>query len=116
MNQTETLHFLVRHGYALLFFWVFVEQAGLPIPSAPLLLAAGALAGSSLAVERSPSPARPEVAPPRRFRVRLPETHPEEMVFRVIPSVLPRYLFWPVSLSLVISYRSTPPSPSGRFE
>src|SRR3972149_1770497 len=78
--------------------------------------AAGALAGSSLAVERSPSPARPEVAPPRRFRVRLPETHPEEMVFRVLPSVLPRYLFRPVSLSLVISYRSTPPSPSGRFE
>lgn len=26
--------------------WVFVEQAGLPIPSAPLLLAAGALAGT----------------------------------------------------------------------
>jgi membrane protein DedA with SNARE-associated domain/rhodanese-related sulfurtransferase len=29
----------------LVFAWVFVEQAGLPIPSAPLLLAAGALSG-----------------------------------------------------------------------
>jgi membrane protein DedA with SNARE-associated domain/rhodanese-related sulfurtransferase len=28
-----------------LFAWVFAEQAGLPIPSAPLLMAAGALAG-----------------------------------------------------------------------
>jgi membrane protein DedA with SNARE-associated domain/rhodanese-related sulfurtransferase len=30
----------------LIFAWVFVEQAGLPIPSAPLLLAAGALSGT----------------------------------------------------------------------
>jgi membrane protein DedA with SNARE-associated domain/rhodanese-related sulfurtransferase len=44
MNQT--LEFLIRHGYTLLFVWVFAEQAGLPIPSAPLLLAAGALAGT----------------------------------------------------------------------
>jgi membrane protein DedA with SNARE-associated domain/rhodanese-related sulfurtransferase len=29
----------------MVFAWVFVEQAGLPIPSAPLLLAAGALSG-----------------------------------------------------------------------
>jgi membrane protein DedA with SNARE-associated domain/rhodanese-related sulfurtransferase len=29
----------------LVFAWVFVEQAGLPVPSAPLLLAAGALSG-----------------------------------------------------------------------
>jgi membrane protein DedA with SNARE-associated domain/rhodanese-related sulfurtransferase len=40
------VEFLVRHGYALLFFWVLAEQLGLPIPSAPLLLAAGALAGT----------------------------------------------------------------------
>ena len=39
------LQFVVQHGYALLFFWVMAEQAGLPIPAAPLLLAAGALAG-----------------------------------------------------------------------
>jgi len=42
----ELLQFVVRHGYTLVFAWVFVEQAGLPIPSAPLLLAAGALAGT----------------------------------------------------------------------
>jgi membrane protein DedA with SNARE-associated domain len=41
----ETLQFLIRHGYALLFFWILFEQLGLPIPAAPLLLAAGALAG-----------------------------------------------------------------------
>jgi membrane protein DedA with SNARE-associated domain len=43
--MTETLQFVVRHGYFLLFAWVFVEQAGLPLPSAPLLLAAGAVSG-----------------------------------------------------------------------
>ena len=43
--MTETLQFVVRHGYLLVFGWVFVEQAGLPVPSAPLLLAAGALSG-----------------------------------------------------------------------
>ena len=35
--------FLLRHGYALLFFWVLAEQAALPVPSAPLLVACGAL-------------------------------------------------------------------------
>ena len=43
--MSETLQFLIRHGYSLLFAWVFIEQAGVPIPSAPILLAAGALAG-----------------------------------------------------------------------
>ncbi len=43
--MNETLQFVVRHGYMLVFAWVFIEQAGLPIPSAPLLLATGALAG-----------------------------------------------------------------------
>ena len=41
----ELLKFVVLHGYALVFAWVFVEQGGLPIPSAPLLLAVGALSG-----------------------------------------------------------------------
>jgi membrane protein DedA with SNARE-associated domain/rhodanese-related sulfurtransferase len=41
----SALDFLIRHGYAVVFVWVFVEQIGLPIPSAPVLLAAGALAG-----------------------------------------------------------------------
>ena len=44
--MNELLQFVVRHGYMLVFAWVFVEQAGLPIPSAPLLLAVGALAGT----------------------------------------------------------------------
>ncbi|HWX38853.1 MAG TPA: DedA family protein/thiosulfate sulfurtransferase GlpE [Candidatus Sulfotelmatobacter sp.] len=42
----ETLQFVLRHGYMLVFGWVFAEQAGLPVPSAPLLLAVGALAGT----------------------------------------------------------------------
>jgi len=39
----ETIDFVERHGYALLFWWVFAEQGALPIPSLPLLVAAGAL-------------------------------------------------------------------------
>ncbi len=42
--MTHTIDFVVRHGYALLFFWILAEQGALPIPSAPLLLACGALA------------------------------------------------------------------------
>jgi membrane protein DedA with SNARE-associated domain/rhodanese-related sulfurtransferase len=37
--------FLVRHGYAVLLAAVLLEQLGLPLPAAPFLLAAGALAG-----------------------------------------------------------------------
>ena len=44
-KMTELLQFVIRHGYMLVFAWVLVEQAGLPVPSAPLLLAAGALSG-----------------------------------------------------------------------
>jgi membrane protein DedA with SNARE-associated domain len=44
--MNSTLEFLVRHGYVVLLGWVFVEQIGLPSPSVPLLLAAGALAGT----------------------------------------------------------------------
>lgn len=40
----EILQFVLHYGYALLFVWVLVEQGGLPIPAAPLLLAGGALA------------------------------------------------------------------------
>lgn len=39
----EALAFVERHGYALLFYWVLAEQCALPLPSVPLLLAAGAL-------------------------------------------------------------------------
>jgi membrane protein DedA with SNARE-associated domain len=41
----EVVGILVEYGYLLVFVWVFGEQMGLPIPSFPLLLSAGALAG-----------------------------------------------------------------------
>ena len=49
----ETLRFILHHGYLVLVAWVFAEQMGLPIPSMPGLLAAGALAG----LDRVPGPA-----------------------------------------------------------
>jgi len=36
-------HILLLYGYLLLFAWVLVEQLGIPLPAAPVLLAAGAL-------------------------------------------------------------------------
>ena len=42
--MTELISFLLRHGYAIFFVAVFLEQFGVPVPSAPILLAAGALA------------------------------------------------------------------------
>jgi membrane protein DedA with SNARE-associated domain/rhodanese-related sulfurtransferase len=44
--MNKILEFLIRDGYWFIFAWVFIEQAGLPIPASPLLLAAGALAGT----------------------------------------------------------------------
>jgi membrane protein DedA with SNARE-associated domain len=41
---SQIIQFLIRHGYLLLFFWLLAEQAALPLPSVPLLLACGALA------------------------------------------------------------------------
>ncbi len=41
--MNDALAFLIRHGPLVLFIAVFIEQVGLPIPAAPLLLAAGAL-------------------------------------------------------------------------
>ncbi|MGA6827533.1 rhodanese-like domain-containing protein [Nitrospira sp. NS4] len=42
----NALQFLVDHGASVLFWVVFVEQVGLPIPAIPLLVAAGALVGA----------------------------------------------------------------------
>jgi len=42
--MNEINQFLMSHGGPLLFAVVFAEQAGLPLPAAPWLLAAGALA------------------------------------------------------------------------
>lgn len=44
LTLEQAADFLIRHGYAVLFGWVLLEQLGLPIPAAPLLIAAGALA------------------------------------------------------------------------
>src|SRR4051812_19791190 len=44
--MNEILDFLTRHGAAVLFAAVFVEQMGIPLPAAPWLLAAGSLAGA----------------------------------------------------------------------
>ena len=42
---------LARHGYLVVFLWMFADQAGLPLPAIPLLIAAGALAaGGSLSL------------------------------------------------------------------
>src|SRR5438094_1530610 len=41
--MSEATHFLVSHGAPLLFAVVFLEQIGLPLPTAPWLLGAGAL-------------------------------------------------------------------------
>jgi membrane protein DedA with SNARE-associated domain/rhodanese-related sulfurtransferase len=42
----NAVQFLVDHGASVLFWVVFVEQIGLPIPAVPLLIAAGALVGA----------------------------------------------------------------------
>ena len=44
--MNDTLQFLLRHGYAVLFLSVLAEQIGLPLPAMPFILAAGALAHS----------------------------------------------------------------------
>ncbi len=43
--MTETIQFVLQYGYLLVFVWVLAEQAGIPVPVAPLLLTCGALAG-----------------------------------------------------------------------
>jgi membrane protein DedA with SNARE-associated domain/rhodanese-related sulfurtransferase len=44
--MNETIDLLVRHGIVILFAAVFIEQIGIPLPAAPWLLVAGALAGA----------------------------------------------------------------------
>lgn len=41
----DLLTFLVEHGYSVIFIWIALDQAGLPLPAVPLLLAAGVLVG-----------------------------------------------------------------------
>jgi len=42
--MTHAAQFALAHGAALLFIWILLQQAGVPIPSAPLLIAVGSLA------------------------------------------------------------------------
>ena len=42
--MTHVAQFVLAHGAALLFVWILIQQAGVPIPSAPLLIAVGSLA------------------------------------------------------------------------
>jgi membrane protein DedA with SNARE-associated domain len=44
--MTHVTQYLLTHGALVLFTWILAQQAGAPIPSVPLLLAIGALAGS----------------------------------------------------------------------
>ena len=43
--MNELIQFVIHHGYSLVFISVLADQIGVPIPSSPMLLAAGALAG-----------------------------------------------------------------------
>src|ERR1043165_6388352 len=42
----DALQFLIRHGYLILFASVLAQQLGLPLPSTPFVVAAGAVARS----------------------------------------------------------------------
>ena len=43
--MAEVLQFLIDYGYIVLFLWVALDQAALPVHSIPMLVGAGALAG-----------------------------------------------------------------------
>ncbi len=42
------LHVFVHHAYLILFAWVLIEQAGVPVPSVPVLLAAGTMSAAHI--------------------------------------------------------------------
>ncbi len=43
--MNELIKFISQYGYAVIFFGVFIEQIGAPLPSNLLLITAGALIG-----------------------------------------------------------------------
>src|SRR5262249_60849570 len=43
--MNDIIDFVVRHGHPVIFGWVLLDQAGIPLPAVPLLLVIGALAG-----------------------------------------------------------------------
>ena len=44
--MNSMMFLLLRHTYSVIFGWVLIEQAGLPIPSIPLMLAAGTMSAA----------------------------------------------------------------------
>jgi membrane protein DedA with SNARE-associated domain/rhodanese-related sulfurtransferase len=44
--MSSVMGLLVRHAYMLLFGWVLIEQGGIPVPSVPLMLAAGTMSAA----------------------------------------------------------------------
>jgi len=44
--MVKVIPFLIQHGYAVLFLWVLAETIGFPLPSGPLFITMGALAGA----------------------------------------------------------------------
>ena len=40
------MQFMIEYGYIVLFLFIFLDQIGLPLPSMPVILGAGALAGT----------------------------------------------------------------------
>src|SRR5207237_3032250 len=44
--MTNAAQFALTHGATILFMWILAQQAGAPIPSAPVLIAVGSLASS----------------------------------------------------------------------
>jgi membrane protein DedA with SNARE-associated domain len=45
-EMTNAAQFALTHGAAILFTWILAQQAGVPIPRAPLLIAVGSLASA----------------------------------------------------------------------
>ena len=44
--MSSVMSLLVHHAYAVLFTWVLLEQGGMPVPSVPLMLAAGTMSAA----------------------------------------------------------------------
>lgn len=44
--MASAMHLFVLHAYLVLFVWVLIEQGGLPVPSIPLMLAAGTMSAA----------------------------------------------------------------------
>ena len=46
MHMSSAMGLMVSHAYLILFVWVLVEQIGVPVPSIPVLLAAGTMSAA----------------------------------------------------------------------